>query len=440
MLKLTQTVFRKVGSHTGARNFLWLVTDKALRLIAALFVGSWVARYLGEAQFGLFAYVSAWIAIVTAVASLGMEALVVRDIIKQPHEAGRMLGTTMSFRAGANLLGSIVIWSLVRAFRPEDPLAWSLLAILATGAIVQSLESGELWFQSQVDMRRLVVPRLGLFVVMNVIKVLLIIKGASLIAFVSLTALEISLSGIMTLLMVRYSRGGCGPLSIDLGWGRQMLRECWPLAMSGLVVILYMKITQLLLSSLLDDAALGVYSAASRVSEAANFIPMILASSLLPWFVQHREQGPEPYRVARLRLFRLNAFIGLWLSLLLSLGAPLIIHILYGGKFLPAAPVLAVHAWTLVFIFLGVARAQYYLNERNTRWPLRFTIWGLIVNVGSSLFLIPQYGPQGAAWAVVLAQAIASVGTSFISPETRQIGREQLHGLLTPWRFFQAIK
>ncbi len=40
----------------GQENFFWLVADKLVRLVAGVFVGMLVARYLGPGQFGLFAY------------------------------------------------------------------------------------------------------------------------------------------------------------------------------------------------------------------------------------------------------------------------------------------------------------------------------------------------------------------------------------------------
>src|SRR5450759_3998207 len=88
----------RVASHGGAHNFAWLVADRGLRLVVSLVIGSWVIRYLGATQFGLFAYASAWIAIVGGISSLGMDALVVRDIIKRPEQAGMLIGTTIGFR------------------------------------------------------------------------------------------------------------------------------------------------------------------------------------------------------------------------------------------------------------------------------------------------------------------------------------------------------
>lgn len=439
MLSSVLAATAKRLSHPGAQNFTWLVADKGVRLVIGLGVGSWVARYLGASDFGLFAYVAALIAIVAGIAGLGMDALVVRDIIRRPEDAPTMLGTAMAFRMLAGLVGVMAMLVVVQWVRPDHAQVWPLLLVVGIGTIFQGLDSGELWFQAKVQMRRLVLPRMALFLAINVLKILLVLRGAGLTAFVVLTALEIGSSGWLTYAFVRWSASGTGRPLVDWRKGFDLMRECWPLALSGLVVVLYIKISQLLLVGLLDDAALGVYSAALRISEAANFIPAVLASSLLPSLLQHRSEGEATYRLARLRYFRMNALLAVGLSLPLSVGAPWIIRLLYGSEFAGATPVLAVHAWTLVFAFLGVARGQHLLNERKTQWALRFAIWGLLANVGLGLWLIPRFGPVGAAWATLIAYALSSVVTSFFYAPTRKVGREQLLALTTPWWAFRQV-
>ncbi len=429
----------RVASHSGAHNFAWLVADRGLRLVGSLVIGSWVIRYLGATQFGLFAYASAWIAIVAGVSSLGMDALVVRDIIKRPEQAGMLIGTTIGFRLLTSLFGSLIVLGLVCTIRSDQLLVWGLVALLGVGAVVQALDSGELWYQSRIQMWRLVLPRLVLFLVINALKVIMILHGAGLVAFVGVSAVEWMASGLLTFAFVRWGKTGLGRLTINLERGWQLLGECWPLALSGLMVILYMKISQLMLAGLLNDTALGVYSAAIRIPEVVNFVPIVLASSLLPSLLRHRDQGPAVDRAARLRFYRLNVLISIAVCLPLSIGSPWIVRLLYGHKFQEAVPIMAVYAWTLPFVFLGVARSQCLLNERQTKCFIIFTFYGLIVNVGMNLLMIPRFGPLGAAWAAILAYAVAALGSSFLLATTRKTGQEQLLALVTPWRAFERV-
>jgi PST family polysaccharide transporter len=429
-----QGIFR----HAGAHNLAWLVGDRAVRLLTTLAVGSWVARHLGEQQYGTFAYALACVAVVAAASALGMDALVVRDIIKSPTNASRLIGTATGFRMAATIAAGLPMLGLVYLLRPGEPLVVGLVAMLGVGIFFQSLETAELWFQAKIQMRLLVLPRLALFFIVNAVKVCLVLNDGSLLVFVALSAVELAAGGLLTFALVQRGSNGMVKFQVDWTEGWRLLRECWSLALSGLVVIVYMKVGQLLISGLLDDAALGVYSAGIRVSETANFLPVILASSLLPSLLRARDAGPEVYRVARMRFFRLNALIAFAICVPLTVLSPLITGVLYGTQFLGSASVLAVHSWSLVFVFMGVARGQHLLNERQQFWSLLTTILGLVANVAFSVMLIPRYGPVGAAYAVLLAYAIAAVGSPFLFTATRQLGRELVLAILTPWRAFQS--
>lgn len=428
----------RLRNSAAARNFGWLVADKGVRLMVSVIVTGWVARYLGKQNYGLLNYSMALVAIFAAVTPLGMDALIVREIIKEPQRGGRWIGTIMGFRAAAAVVASVMAFGLVFGLRPGEPLAWMLVCTLSSGILFQSLESGELWFQAHTQMRKLVVPRLVLFLCMNVLKIMAVLRGAGVVWFSVLTAMEQMVSGGISWVIVRRSLGAANRLSFDASYGWKVLRHSWPLAISALSVVLYMKLSQLVLSGLMGDASLGVYAAAIRIPETATFLPTILATSLLPSLMKSKAEGVAAYRASLRRFFRINALLALCICIPVSLAAPLIIRVLFGPTFSEAGPVLAVYVWSLLFVFLGVARGQHLLNELLTHLPLWFSGFGLLVNLIACLIMIPRYGAMGAAIATVVSQCIAAFLSSFIHPKTRVVGQEQWLAMITPWRIKTA--
>jgi polysaccharide transporter, PST family len=428
----------RLRKSAAARNFGWLVADRGVRLMVGVVVTGWVARYLGKQNYGLLNYSMALVAIFAALTPLGMDSLTVREIIKDPKRGGRWIGTIMGFRSMAAMVAAVLAFGLVFGLRHGDPLAWMLVATLSLGILFQSLESGELWFQAHTQMRRLVVPRLVLFLCMNVLKIIAVRRGAGVVWFSVLTAAEQVVSGGITWIIVRRSLGSENRLSFDASYGWNILKSSWPLAVSALSIVLYMKLSQLVLSGLMGDAALGVYAAAIRIPEAATFLPTVLATSILPSLVKSRSEGAHAYHVALRRFFRINALLALSICIPVSLAAPWIIRLLFGPTFSEAAPILSVYVWSLLFVFLGVARSQHLLNELLTHLPMWFSGFGLLVNLGSCLILIPMYGAMGAAVATVLSQCVSAFLSSFIHPKTRGVGREQWLAMITPWRIQSA--
>jgi len=423
----------RLAARPAAGNFLWLAMDRGIRLVIALVIGSWSARYLGKANFGLLNFAMPIVAVFASIAPLGMEALVVRQLIHEPQLAGRWLGTVIGFRSAAATLFGFAALGVAWMQRPGDASSLWITAILAAGMAVQALEAGELYFQARIEMRRLIVPRLGLSVFMNLLKVVFILRGMSVYWFAALTALEQGASGLLTLWLMRRALGTSQRLQFEFQRGWTLLKECWPLAVSALTVIAYVKSSQLILNTRLSNAELGVYAAAIRIPDTVAFVPGLLASSLLPGLLRSRAQGDDVYFTQLQRFFRINASVAYLICLPISLGSFFIIPLLFGPSYREAAPIMAVYTWAWFFAFMGGARGQHLLNLRLVRLSLLFSLVGLAVSLALNFLLIPKFGSLGAAYATVVSNLASSVLTSFLVAPTRRIGRMQWVALITPF-------
>jgi PST family polysaccharide transporter len=438
--RLRLNVFNRVRSQftfrPSAQNFIWLIADRGLRLAIGVLVSSWSARYLGVANFGLLNYAMALVAIFAGIIPLGMDGLVVREIIRNETAAGLWVGTVMGFRSVMACGCAFLSIMAAILLRPGNGLTLAVVSVFAIGTIAQSLESGELLFQARIQMRRLIVPRLGLFFLMNILKIGLIMDGMSVFWFAMLTGLEMVLSGTLTLIFVRRALGFGNSLGFDFSRGWNLLRVTWPLALAGLAVIIYMKIGMVIVGKLMGDSALGIYAAATRIPDAANFIPLVLASSLLPGLVKSREHGAEFYEKTLLRYFRINVLIAYSICLPITLGAPWIVNLLFHHAYAASTPVMMIYVWSLLFIFLGVARSQYLLNERFTKLSLFFSTIGLLINLALNFMLIPPFGVMGAAIATLVSQGVSAFLASFFVPATRRLAQLQCLAIFTPWRIY----
>lgn len=168
----------RVNLHVIIHNSGWLLFDKLVRILLGLLVGAWVARYLGPANFGELAYVLAYIAFFQAIANLGADGIIVRDIARDKNAAPQVLGTAFTLRLGVGLacwLAAIggMAWS--NGF--DDP-SVSLTALAGGTLIFQAADTIDLWFQSQSQSRRTVVAKLIAYLVSNGVKVGLILMQA----------------------------------------------------------------------------------------------------------------------------------------------------------------------------------------------------------------------------------------------------------------------
>jgi len=400
-------------------NMSWLFFDKALRMGVGLFVGVWIARYLGPEQYGLLNYAMAFVALFGAFSTLGLQGIVVRDLVKEPEDTNSTLGTAFILQlAGAAVTVALIVVA-IGWMRPDDDLTKLMVAILGAALIFRSSAVVKYWFESQVQSRYVVWVENGIFLFMAAIKIGLILSKASLIAFVWVVLVEAIIVAIGLFAIYIRRTKALYQWSASLSRAKNLLRDSWPLILSGIAVAIYMRIDQIMLGEMIGPEAVGVYSAALRISEVWNMVPMVIVASLFPTIIETKKNNQALYIKRIQQLFNLMVVISFSIALVITMSGDWLINFLFGQRYTEAASVLVIHIWTGLFVFLGVASGRWYILEGLQRLAFYRTALGAIVNIIMNIFLIPKYGVVGAAWATVMANASAAYIFDLSNPKTR---------------------
>ena len=317
------------------------------------------------------------------------------------------------------------------------PLCAAVEAFRSLAVLQPALLVPDLWLQAHLRAKFSVSAQTAALAAGAALRIFLITSGASLTAFAWAMVIEGVLAAVGIQLLARRSGLNFSWLAARRTTMRRLLAEAWPLMFAGLAVVIYMKIDEVMLRFLVGPAAVGIYSAASRLTEIWYFIPLALASSLLPALLRARERGEADYQARLQQYYDLNAMVAYALSVPVALAAPWIVRAAYGEAFVAAGPIAAVHIWSSIFVFIGVARGQWLVNEGLQLFYLGATLVGAGVNIGLNFYAIPRWGGLGAAGATVISQALASWLSSFCLAGTRGTGWMQTRALLVPvlgWR------
>lgn len=389
-------------------NIGWLFFDNILRMGMGLLVGVWIARYLGPEHFGLLNYATAFVGLFGAVAALGLQGIVVRDIVRDPEAAKLTLGSAAVLQLVGGTAAYLLILGTIAHLRPDDALARTVVAILGATMLFTACEIAVYWFASQVQSKYTVWVQSAVFLVVSAIKIGLILSQAPLTAFVWVMLVEAALVGLI--LMTVMSQLGQGPtrLKATVDRAKTLLKDSWPLVLSAIAVSVYMKIDQIMLGQMIGDEAVGIYSAAVRVSEVWYFIPMAIVASVFPSILEAKKQSEVMYLARLQKLYDLMVLISVAVALPMTFLATPIVGFLFGESYLMAGPVLAIHIWGSIFVFLGVASGQWFLAENRQALSLQRTVLGALINVALNLWLIPLYSMIGAAIATIAAQVMAA--------------------------------
>ncbi len=414
-------------------NGWWLFLDRFIRMGVGLFVGVWVARYLGPGDFGQLNYSIAIVALFGAIANLGMDGIVIREIVRSPEQKNEILGAAFLLKFLAGCVAFLFAIITVRLLRPEDTISIWMVAIVAAGLIFQSIDVIDLWFQSQMCSKYTVCARGLAYLISAALKIWLILVNRSLVYFAWASLAEVLFACVGLLFVYRLSGGRVIRWVLRFFWLKALVVESLPLLFSALAVILYMRLDLIMLSEMVGDYETGIYTAATRVSEVWYFVPTVLVASVSPAIIRLRENDFDKYTVGFNNLYFILAWVAIGISLPLSLLSSWVVGFLYGADFAFAGDVLAIHLWASPAVFLGVASGQYLLIEGLQIISFYRTLIGLICNVVLNIILIPKMGAMGAAIATVISYFIAVFSVVFFK-ETRKHAINLLMSL--SWCFF----
>jgi len=383
-----------------------------------------VSRHLGPTGFGSLQYALSLVVIVASLGGLGLPQLLRRELLANPEQAPLLLGTTIRLQL---LLGLLLYAGLAFAVVEAGSREMSLTLLIGLNLLFQPWLNLQIWFESQVEAHWSVRAAVAAAVLSGTFKLVAVGLGASLSTFAFLIASETILLAIFLFLF--YLRVGKRASTWRFNWatGGRLIAKSWPLMLSGLAILIYMRIDQIMLRHFASAAAVGEYAIAVKFSTLAYAVPQFLAISLFPALM--KPEGPRA-RASWRPFFALNALLAYLIIIPGLLLGPPLITFLFGAPFAASGAILQIHLLTCLPVFLGIARGQYLIAGEFYRLSLYFTAGGALLNVILNFIWIPLYGGVGAAWATVTAQLFSALLTSWGHPALRWIGREQFRALL----------
>lgn len=422
------------GLRKILQNSSWMAAEQVVRMISGLFIGIWIARHLGPSDYGALSLALALSSIVGIFGTLGLTRTVVRELTLHASDetfARRMVATTLAWRLVFSVLCYVVTMAICLAFNQGRPL---LVGIVAATIAFNSFDVLDLYFQSKTASRYSVVARSISFFAFLCIKVVLLLNDANVVLFAAATTLE-AMGNALALWLASHSFGiKARPHDIDMRYGWTLIAHSWPELFAGFACLVFMRIDQIMLGNMLGETAVGQYSVASRLAESWYFIPSALVASSFPAIVRQRTQDKTLYLKRIHQLMVALVAVSYLVAALVTICAPWVINTLFGSAYQDSAAILVILVWSGLFVSLGTASGSWIMAESKPVLNLTRNVFGAGANIAFNLYLIPRYGPVGAAVGTLLSLSLAYLLSDFINPQTRHIGVLKLKALLLIWK------
>lgn len=402
------------GLRNVAGNIGWQVGDSLLRMGVGLLLGIWVARYLGPEQFGLLSYALAFAAIFAPLAMLGLDDIVVRNLVREPVSTPALMGTSFLLRLAGGFLSTLAAIAAIVWLHPAEAQSVGLVAIIAAGTLFQAFNVIELWFNARVEARYPVLARNAAFLLCALGKVALILAAAPLLAFAWISLVEAAIGAAALVVTYRARGERFGEWRSHLPMAATLLRDSWPLLLSCVIIALYLRIDQIMLGEMAGSAAVGVYSVAVRLAEMWFFISAAVYWSVLPGLVAARAADEARFYTQLQKYYNLMALSAYVIAIPVTLLADRLVAALFGAAYAEAGPMLAVLIWANLFIYLESARSAFFNVMNWYRIHFVTVALGAGLNVLLNLWLIPRWGGLGAAVASCIAYWFVVHGSCFL--------------------------
>ncbi len=420
-------------------NIAWAISGKIVSLTGVLVVGIIVARYLGKEQYGIMNYVISFVAIFQVFADFGLDFIQIREESKHPAHKDKIIGTTFTLKLFFAILTLLAIL-IITTLSEHDGRIRCYIMIYALSVILNTSWVSRNHFTSIVWNEYVVKTEISRTLIGMAIKIAFVLLHLPLIWFI------VSLVIDSILLAVGYTASYIRKIDSIRKWNFDrdlavfMLKQSFPLLLSGAAIVVYNRIDQMMIGKMIDQSHLGVYSVAVRFTELLVFVPTIIAQTISPILVEVRQKDAARYEELSRVFMNVTVSVCILLAIFTSLLSYPIVRFTFGRMYIEAASVLSILAFKVVGDALSQTSGQLMIIEGIQKYASIRNIIGCVTCVGLNLIFISRYGIHGVAYVAIITILVSGTLADFIIPSYRKIFYKQIKAICVGWMDIIHIK
>ena len=384
-------MFKNFNNKKFKINISWLIFDKLFRASLNIFLTIILARNLGPEDFGLLNYLLAFLYLFTSISSLGMNPVLTNKIINDGAKFKyNLILNAYYIRFIFSILCYLIFLSLIYLLN-NDEVIFEYSTIIGLVIIMKSSEILFSYFEAKSLSKYIVISQLlGLLTSIFIIIYIFINELDNKFIYTALL-----LDFIIVFILINYFYFFKTKFffpKLELSLIKKTLYSSLPVLISALSIILYMRIDQIMIKSLINEYEVGIYSASVRLIEIFHFIPKILIISFLPIILKTKEYYNQLLHLNSV-IFKISIFI----FLIIFFSSSLLTDIFYGEEYFESVLITKILSFSIIFVFFGVINEHWYIKN-NLQLNYAFNVFlGALINIILNYFLILNFGSVGAA-------------------------------------------
>ncbi len=373
----------------------FLLCDRLMKMVVALLISGMLARQLGVNEYGQFQLA---FAVVLMFASIGLicggEIIVPRLINTTPASSNTLMSNAFALRFAAAILAyaCMLMYGLVTQ-RPE---VLSVICILgATVLFKEPFGVVVAWAQSRTENKRPAIAALcGALIKLAAVFCFYLIGLKSKDWYACLWLIEAILVASGLIIIFKKKSG-----KFFFDWSAReitpLIKLGFPFWLALISMYIFLRIDRIFLEKYWGVSELGIYSAVMQISENMTMVASLTAATVAPILI-YQHSDSRTLRKNVLKMAVAMASFGTLLAIAVNLAAPLLIKIIFGEKFIAAAPLLGYSMFATILVFLDAALNTFLIGQMNGKKVL--IKWSAVMVVGLLVdwYAIPKFGAYGA--------------------------------------------
>lgn len=396
-----------------AHNFSIQLVGKVLSVLIGLITVAMITRALGTSAFGEFTTATTFLQMFATVVDFGITLTLIVMISEPGVDEARIVGNFFGLR----LLSGFILFSMAPLTVLFFPWSSVIKEAVLIGALGYFLMGGATMllgvFQRHESMWRAAIAEL---VNRGVLLALIAIFALTMPSVATMMIASVIANFVWLVLMIHFAQPfvTVRPLFEWKSW-KEIIARSWPIAISIIFNLLYLKGDILFLAYFRDSSEVGLYGMSYRIIEVMTVLPVMFMGLVLPSLVASWSAGrKDEFRTRVARTFDVFMMAVIPVIFGAQLVATELTVLIAGMKFAPAGPVLQLLVLALIGIFLGTLYGHLIVAINRQR----LMIWGYlavaIISIAGYLWLVPDYGMWGAVLVTLVSEGLIGIITFLV--------------------------
>ena len=395
-----------------AYNTFVQITSKVIATVLGLITLGIMARYLGQTGFGEYTTIMTFLSFFAVVADLGLTLVTTQMLSAPSADENRILSNLFGLRlvTAAIFLGlaPLAVW-----FMPYD-------ATIKWGVVLS------LWSFFFVALNQVLVGLFQKKLRLDKVSIAEVAGRLALLAGVIMTAYyRLPLYGMLAATVAGSAVSFCFHyffakkfarfrLAFDFSLWREIFKKSWPIGVTIVFNLIYLRADTLILSLTRSQAEVGIYGATYKVIDVLITLPFIFAGIVLPILTQSWLTDRERFKRIMQKSFDLMMIFTLPLVVGAQFVSSRLMVLVAGVDFAASGDVLRILILAAGIIFLGTIFSHAIIAVDQQKKIIKAYVFTALTALAGYLIFIPRFSYFGAAWVTIYSELSIAIAAFWL--------------------------